>query len=269
MLIAMNMSINLPRRFMISLIAVLATFTSVAQAQVETVLEEGELLEIVDEEVIPAYTGSFAAGFNGKSGNSNNIDVNFAVNVTRESDLATSIFIANYFYASNDVLTTTDRWFSQFRQELKLPNPDWSWFNQVGVEIDRFKAYDYRISLHTGLSFKLIDEELRKLKFRFGGGTSSEIGGASEAFTPELQLGADWERKVFDNTRIYATADYFPNVSDFGDFRLNTNAGLDVLVDKARNINFRIFAQNRYDSTPPVGNQESDLDYGAALVVGF
>ena len=265
----MIMSINLPQRFILSLIAALAIFTAVAQAQVETVIEEGELLEIVEEEVLPAYTGSFAAGFNGKSGNSQNIDFNFAVNVTRDSDFAESIFIANYFYASSDVITTTDRWFSQFRQEIKFTNPRWSWFNQVGVEIDRFKDYDYRIALHTGLSYKVIDEEKRKLKFRFGGGTSSEVGGASGAFSPELQLGADWERKVFENTRIYATSDYFPNVSDFGDFRVNSNAGLDVLVDKQRNINFRIFAQNRYDSTPPAGNQESDLDYGAALVVGF
>ena len=264
----MKSLISLPIRFFIVFSIAAVTFAS-AEAQVETVIEEGELLELVDEEVIPAYTGSFAAGINGKSGNSQNIDVNFAVNVTRESDFATSIFIANYFYASSNVATTTDRWFSQFRSEINLPNPAWSWFNQVGVEIDRFKNYDYRISLHTGLSFKVIDEELRKFKLRFGGGTSSEIGGASGAYNPELQFGADWERKIFESTRIYATADYFPNVSDFGDFRLNTNAGLDVLVDRARNINFRIFAQNRFDSTPPVGNQESDLDYGAALVVGF
>ena len=193
----MKLSINLSLRFLL-ILAALAIFVSTAQAQVETVIEEGELLELVDEEVVPAYTGSFAAGINGKSGNSQNIDVNFAVNVTRESDFATSIFIANYFYASSSVTTTTDRWFSQFRQEINLPNPDWSWFNQVGVEIDRFKNYDYRISLHTGLSYKVIDEERRKFKVRAGGGTSSEVGGASGSFSPELQLGADWERKVFD-----------------------------------------------------------------------
>ena len=263
----MKISFNLSLRFLL-VFAVLINFAFSAQAQVETIIEEGELLELVDDS-LPVWSGSFAAGFNGKTGNSQNLDVNFAVNATRESDFGTSIFIGNYFYASSDVITTTDRWFSQFRQEIKLPNPRWSWFNQIGVEIDRFKDYDYRISLHTGLSFKVIDEELHKLKLRFGGGASSEVGGASDAWSPELQFGADWERKVFDNTRIYATVDYFPNVSDFADYRINTNTGLDVLVDKRRNINFRIFAQNRYDSTPPAGNQESDLDYGAALVVGF
>ncbi len=264
----MKTSFTLPRMFPV-LFAALAVWVVPANvhAQVETVIEEGEIVELVEE--APAWKGSFAAGFNGKTGNSQNLDLNFAVNVTRESDFATSNFVGNYFYASNDVLTTTDRWFSQFRQEIKLKNPRWSWFNQVGVEIDRFKDFDYRVALHTGLSFKVIDEDVRKLKLRFGGGASREVESINDDWSPELQFGADWERKLFENTRVYATVDYFPDVSEFADYRLNTNAGLDFLVDAKRNINFRIFAQNRYDSTPPTGNEESDLDYGAALVVGF
>jgi putative salt-induced outer membrane protein YdiY len=236
-------------------------------AQVEPIIEAGELVDIVEEE--PIWKGSFAAGLNGKTGNSQNIDINFALNLTRETDFATTNILANYFYASNDVATTTDRWFSQARQEINFSNPRWSWFNQLGVEIDRFKAYDYRVALHTGLAYKLIDEDIRKLKLRFGGGASREVGGTNDDWSPELQLGADWERQLFESTKIYASFDYFPNVSDFGDYRLNTNTGLDFLVNEARNINFRIFAQNRYDSTPPPGNKASDLDYGAALVVGF
>jgi len=103
--------------------------------------------------------------------------------------------------------------------------------------------------LHTGLAFKVVDEELRKFKLRFGGGASREVGSVNDDWDPELQFGADWERKIFDNTRLYATVDYYPNVSAFSEFRLNTNAGLDFLVDASRNINFRIFAQNRYDNT--------------------
>jgi putative salt-induced outer membrane protein YdiY len=235
--------------------------------QVETVIEEGDLTGVIEDEQI--WKGSFAAGLNGKTGNSQNVDINFALNMTRETDFATTNILANYFYASNNIATTTDRWFSQARQEINLSNPRWSWFNQLGVEIDRFKAYDYRVALHSGLAFKLIDEETRKIKLRLGAGASREVGGVNDDWLPELQLGGDWERQVFESTRVFASFDYFPNFSDFGDYRLNTNAGLDFLVNEARNINFRIFAQNRYDSTPPPGNESSDLDYGAALVVGF
>jgi hypothetical protein len=98
---------------------------------------------------------------------------------------------------------------------------------------------------------------------------SKEVGSANEDWSPELQIGGDWDRKLTDTIKVFAKVDYYPNVSDFGDFRLNTNAGLDFLVDAPRNINFRMFALNRYDSTPPLGNNENDIDYGMALVVGF
>lgn len=246
---------------------IFSTLPAYAVPQFETIVEEGELTEIVDEG--PVWKGSFAAGANGKSGNSQNIDVNFALKLNRDTEFATSDLLANYFYASNDVAKTTDRWFSQFRQEYKFENPKWSWFNQVAVEVDEFKDFDYRIALHTGLAYKVLDEELRKLKLRFGGGASKEVGGPNEDWSPELQFGGDWERQIFDTTKVFVNLDYFPNVSDFADYRINTNTGLDFLLDAKRNINFRIFAQNRYDSTPPPGNKKSDLDYGAALVVGF
>ena len=69
-----------PQKLSVLLVTLVMLFAaSDAQAQVETIVEEGDLVELVDE--VPAWTGSFAAGFNGKTGNSQNLDVNFAVNV--------------------------------------------------------------------------------------------------------------------------------------------------------------------------------------------
>lgn len=240
------------------------TNTTTLHAQLEFSLEPGDIIEEV-----AAWDGNFSAGLNGKSGNSENLDFNLTLTLKRETDFATTELLANYFYSSNAIATTTDRWFSQFRQERKLQDPRWSWFYQAAVEVDRFKDFDYRIALHTGYAYKLIDEELRKLKVRLGAGASREVGSANDDWSPELQFGADWERRLSDTTKIYATVDYYPNVSDFADYRLNTNTGLDFLLDAERNINFKIFALNRYDSTPPPGNQENDIDYGMSVGIGF
>ncbi|MEL7496617.1 MAG: DUF481 domain-containing protein [Planctomycetota bacterium] len=235
--------------------------------QLDLALTPGEIVEEVAP--VPAWKGNFSAGLNGKSGNSEDLDFNLALDLTRETDFATTNFLANYFYSSNQIATTTDRWFSQFRQERKFEDPRWSWFYQSGLEVDRFKDFDYRIALHSGLAYKLIDEEIRKLKLRLGAGASREVGSVNDDWSPELQFGADWERKLSETTRIYATVDFFPNVSDFADYRLNTNTGLEFLLDAERDINFKIFALNRYDSTPPPGNQENDLDYGMSVGIGF
>jgi hypothetical protein len=102
-----------------------------------------------------------------------------------------------------------------------------------------------------------------------GAGASKEVGLPGADWIPELQFGGDWDRQLTESLRLYTNVDYFPSLQDFADFRVNTNTGLEFVVDAARDINFRMFALNRYDSTPPPGNQQNDIDYGMAIVVGF
>lgn len=260
-------------RFACCLFALLLTLAGsprLACAQLDFALDEGAIAEAVQPiNVGPQWSGSLSAGLNGKSGNSQNLDMNFGMDLTRESEITETKLRANYFYASNAVATTTDRWFGEFRQERKFENPRLSWYYESTLEVDRFKAFDYRITLHSGLAYKWIDDELHKLQTRMGAGASREVGAVDSEWLPELQFGADWERKLSEQTRIYTNLDYFPNISDFSDYRLNFKTGLDFLVDAKHNVNLRLFALNRYDSTPPAGNKSNDIDYGLALVVGF
>ena len=239
---------------------------STAHAQIDFGLAEG----VVESRVDPnPWTGTFAAGLNGKSGNSQNLDLNMAMNLARETEANTTTLLATYFYSTTEIATVTDRFFAQARRERKLSNPRWSIYFQTAYEWDRFKLFDYRIALHAGFAFEVFKEEDRLLNFRFGSGASKEVGGANEQWLPELQLGVDWERQLTDTVKIFLTSDFYPNYQDFSDYRLNTNAGVEFVVDADRDINFRVFTFNRYDSTPEAGNVENDIDYGMALSVGF
>ena len=123
--------------------------------------------------------------------------------------------------------------------------------------------------MHGGLGYEAYKEDDRFLKLRFGAGSSREFGIPGTEWLPELQFGADWERQVTETLKLFATLDYYPNVSDFSDFRFVTNAGLEFVVDAERNINFRMFVLDRFDSTPVPGDQDNDIDYGVTIVVGF
>lgn len=248
----------------VSVFAILNVSPSFGQLDFE--VTEGVIQEEVEAN---PWKGSVAAGLNGKSGNSQNLDINATLNLARETDLAKTTLLATYFYASNNIATVTDRVFAQARQERKLQNDRMSLFFQLGYEWDRFKDFDYRLALHSGLAYELIKEEGHKLDLRMGAGASNEVGGAGAGWIPELQFGADWDRQLTETLRAYVNLDYFPNLDDFGDFRLNTNAGLECVLDAEKNINFRVFTLNRYDSTPPPGNVANDIDYGMAVVVGF
>ena len=225
--------------------------------------------EIIIEEEPSIWSGSFTAGLNGKSGNSQSVDMNVEMNWVRETDFSKTDLIANYFYSTNQLATVTDRFFGQARQERKIREGRLSAFAQTAVNWDRFKNYDYRIALHSGLSYEVFKEENRSLTTRLGAGASKEVGAVIDDWIPELQLGADWERDITDTVKTYCNIDYYPSFKNFDEFRLNTNVGLEFLIDWEKDINFRIFAFNRYDNTPPPGNVSSDLDYGFALSFDF
>lgn len=247
-------------RFISLLALLLLTITSTAEAQLG-------LSESVAEN---PWTGSFAAGLNGKSGNSENLDINVTLNLARDTERANTTILASYFYSANATSTVTDRFFGQARQERKFVNsPKWSMFVQSQHEIDRFKAFDYRLALHGGLGYEVFVKEDRFLKLRLGAGASREFGVPDAEWIPELQFGADWERQLTDTVKLFASFDFYPDASDLGDFRHITNAGFEFLVDAERNINFRTFVINRFDNTPAAGDQSNDIDYGMALSIGF
>ena len=253
-----------PAIFVLILSSLLPT---VAVSQLDFAIDEGVLVDEVPDKI---WEGSFASGLNGKTGNSENVDINMNLNLTRKIALQTTKLLASYFYATNDVATTTDRLFLLGRHESCFSSrPNWCWFGQGTLEDDRFKSFDYQIGLHSGFVYKVFDEDMRSLRVRFGGGASRQVGGVLDDWIPELQFGLDWERKLNDRTKIYASADFFPNLEDFSDHRLITNSGFEFVIDEGLNLNFRIFAINRYDSTPEPGDQENDLDYGMAIVYGF
>ena len=215
------------------------------------------------------WNGSFAAGLNGKSGNSQSVDLNLEMKWGRETVSNKTDLIANYFYSTNQIATVTDRFFGQARRERKIKDGRVSAFGQTAINWDRFKNYDYRIALHSGLSYELLKEDRSAFTTRWGAGASKEVGAVIDEWIPELQFGADWKRQITDSVNTYCNVDYYPSFRNFEEYRVNTNAGLEFLIDWKRDINFRIFAFNRYDSTPPLGNVSSDLDYGFALAFDF
>lgn len=215
------------------------------------------------------WDGSFAFGLNGKTGNSENIDINLELGLNREDDRAITDVLITYFYSSNDIATTVDRLFAQARQDRKLANPNFSWYFMGSYEWDRFRDFDYRVALHSGLGILLYEFDDHSLRSRVGAGASKEFGGTMDDWIPELQFGLDWERQLTARTKLYSNLDLYPNIEDFSDYRLNVRAGFETLLDETLDMRLRAFVFNRYDSTPGVGFNSNDMDYGLALVFGF
>ena len=121
---------NLMNRFFSLLTIVFMTVTATAHAQISFGLPDGFAQSLVEN----PWDGSFAAGLNGKAGNSQNLDINLTLNLARETDVAKTTVLASYFYSANAISTVTDRFFGQARQERSFANrPKLSAFAQANT----------------------------------------------------------------------------------------------------------------------------------------
>lgn len=215
------------------------------------------------------WDGSVGFGLNGTGGNSQNLDINLSIDTARETDAGVTELLFNYFYSESNLITSTDRIFSKARHEHKLANPNLNWYYSSTWEWDRFSGYDFRLAFHTGAGCLIFKDEIRSLKTRMGVGTSREFGGYQDDWPLELQWGLDWERKLGKRVRLFATNDYYPQVENFGRFRVNTRGGFDTVLNTKYGLSLQTFVLNRYNSTPDPGYQGNDIDYGVSLGFNF
>jgi hypothetical protein len=55
---------------------------------------------------------------------------------------------------------------------------------------------------------------------------------------------------ISDKQRFTMKVDYFPEWEDFGQYRVVSDAGWEIDLDKPKNMSLRFTVNDRYDSTP-------------------
>jgi putative salt-induced outer membrane protein YdiY len=228
-------------------------------------------LSVLPEESPPVklWEGSLSVGLDGAEGNNEAMNLRVGFDARRKTELHLLYLNADYNRRTAYTENTANRLFSQARYERIIRDTDWTIFVGVTGEYDEFQPWDFRITSHSGLGRWLFRNEVTSLKTRFGAGFSREIYGPRSNYTaPELILGMDFERKLTTRQRLVAMMDYMPDVSDFTEFRLNAQAGWEVLLEEAPKLTLRIAVRNRYTSTPGTA-LPNDLDYAALLLWSF
>jgi putative salt-induced outer membrane protein YdiY len=223
----------------------------------------------VEPKIVKTWSGSLQFGMDGVEGNSQSMNLRFGFDVRRKTDLHLFYMNADYNRATSNYNTTTNRLYSQARYERIIPDTDWMLFEGGTGEYDHFQPYDFRITDYAGVGYWLFKNSQASLKTRFGGGFSHDFGGLrNQIYSPELLFGFDYERKISERQRLTAMLEYMPNVTDFETYRLNSQAGWELLLDKETNLSLRFAVRNRYTSNPGAG-KPNDLDYAALLMWKF
>lgn len=214
------------------------------------------------------WSGLVEGGLNGGDGNSKFLNLRLGGEVTY--DTPDDFFTAFGWYGLNrdaSDLTQNMLWLT-LRNEL-MYDGTFGYYTQAQLEYDDFRAIEWRVSAHNGLSVNVIRDVSILLKGRFGFGVANESGGPEDGWAPEGHVGGDFEYQITKRTRFLASADYYPDVSDFGHYRVRGRAAFECLVDPELNLSIRAGVLDRYDSRPGAGFKKNDVNYFVTLLFRF
>lgn len=216
------------------------------------------------------WKGTVDLGLNGSAGNSETLSLRGAVGLKRVTEPMETAVNFSYIYATDDGKATKSRAEASIRNDWLFKDSPWGFFAQGKFEFDDFQSWLYRVSAFAGPSYTFIKNDATLLRGRIGFGLSREImRNAENAINPEALAGLDFEHKLNDRTKIFANVDYLPSLKRFTTFRIDSKAGLEILLDKDSGMNFKLGAADRYQSNPGPGAKRNDIDYFATLGWSF
>jgi putative salt-induced outer membrane protein YdiY len=220
----------------------------------------------------PAYwdpwDGSVELGLSGTEGNSQTFNVRFGLTAKHKTDHLVQTLQITSIQKSANGATTANTALIDGRLEWPMPQSRWNYHLHGLIEYDQFKAFDYRLSADTGPGYEFIQTPATTLLGRAGLSVSQEVGGDSGPLKPELAFGGEFKHKFNPAHSISAKVDYFPNVTAFGDFRLNSQANWEIALAPVWGLSLKLSVIDRYDSTPQ-GKRPNDLDYSTLLLWQF
>ena len=214
------------------------------------------------------WENSAELGINGSDGNAQSFSFQTGARFKRKTDANLWDFRLSHNRTKAGGVETQNNALMYADFERFLGDSPWTYFVKNGLEYDEFKAFDLRYNINAGIGYSIYNTEDLTLKTRFGAGASREFGGPNNDWTPEALFGLDYEHQINKRNKLISKFDYFPNWSDFSDYRLVSDVGWEHLLDEDGNFSVRLGANDRYDSTPN-GRRPNDINYQALFLYKF
>jgi len=204
---------------------------------------------------------SFSAGISGASGNNENFSGRVSLGGERLTETMETRARASYLYSTSEGQRSASRGELNIHNDWLLDGP-WRYFAQGKYEYEEFQAWQHRVSGAAGFGYEFINNDKTTFIGRAGVGGSYEFGSnADEKFVPEGLLGLEWSHKLSPNTTLKANTTYYPSFNNFGEFRLNSGMGIEIVLDAETGMTMNAGLEHRHDSESGTGIRPNDVDY--------
>ncbi len=218
------------------------------------------------------WRGGVEFGVTGSQGNSDVFALRLGANADRKTE--SNFLHMDFLYAitSEDDTTRQNQALFNARDEILFRGSPWSIFSALQLEYDEFRAYDLRVGVYAGLSYRWIKSEDTLFKTRLGAGAMREMnlreGGPPDRWVPEAVIGGVFNHRFTDRQGFVSSLDVFPNLSQLGQFRVRARAGYEIVISPEHGMVLRLGVQDRYDSNPGPAKR-NDLNYFTTLLFRF
>ena len=236
----------------------------------ETDLDKTELAPNQDprEPHVP-WSRAFEFGVAGAQGPSESFDMRLGLEAQRTTPHVSHSFELRHADKRAREQTDVRTVLVEGRVEWPTPEDGWTYYVHGSSELEKVEKTDYRVAADTGVGYELTDEDDKKLVWRVGGSWSGELNEEDSELTPELSTGIEWNRKVSDRHRITARVEYFPSVQDVEEFRLNSKAAWEMLIDPDSGLSLKFNVSDRQIQNKTAEREIGRLDYSALFLWPF
>jgi len=231
--------------------------------------EDAEAIEPVEKSFWTGWTTSAELGLNGSTGNTERFNLRAGLNTERLTELMESRGSLSYTLGREEGETTESKFKASARNDWLIPDSRWRYFAKTNLEFDDQQDWEWLWTGSAGVGYEFIDTDRTLLLGRVGLGFSREFGGSDNVWHPEGLLGVDYEYQITERSKVFASAEYLPDLGDFPAYRATAKAGYEVLLDEELNLSLKLGAEMKYDSTPGEGFKRADVDYFAVMVFTF
>lgn len=154
-----------------------------------------------------------------------------------------------------------------FGQYNRLFNERLFGYLRVDALHDGIADVDYRVALSPGLGYYVIKEKATTLAVEVGPGMVFERRGNNDDSYATLRVAERFEHKFSDRARMWQTAEWLPDVSEFENYLVNAEIGIAATITK--NLELSVVLQDNYVNQPAVGRENNDVKLISGITYKF
>ncbi len=217
------------------------------------------------------WNGGLDFGYSLTTGNTRTNNLALGSNLSRTTRRDKTTLYAAYINAKNKTKGVTETTANAIRgggrYEIGLTSR-LSAFGFADFEYNQIQLLDLRSVLGGGLAYYAVKNERTQLQV-FGGGSWNRENFATglRRNSGEVLLGEDLTVKLSDRVLFRERLQFFPNMTDRGEYRVTFDSSLSTKLTSW--LSWNVTASNRYLSNPVPGAKNNDLLLTTGVGVAF